>query len=131
MHPFVLEDPRLDGEPIDEVRFVGDVEDGVFEVFSAMAALPRRRARMTPAQVDTLLEALRGGRTLADYNDYERITTLYRWNPITNVFVLEHEGAPGERWSGKCSERKLRDIFLNWRTYEAPEAFRQLMARLR
>ncbi len=86
---------------------------------------------MTPAQVDTLLKVLRNGRTFEDYNGYERITTRYRWDPTAGVFVLEHEGAPGERWSGECSERELRNIFLNWRTYEEPKAFRVLLARLR
>ncbi len=86
---------------------------------------------MTPAQVDTLIKALRHGRTLEDYDEYERITTRYRWDPTAGVFVLEHEGAPSERWSGQWSERQLRDIFLNWRTYETPQAFRRLMARLR
>ena len=86
---------------------------------------------MTPAQVDTLMEALRRGRTFEDYNDHEHITTRYRWDATSGVFVLEHEGSPGERWSGKWSEPELRDIFLKWRTYEDPQAFRQLMARLR
>ncbi|WNG29842.1 hypothetical protein F0U62_41915 [Cystobacter fuscus] len=66
-----------------------------------------------------------------DYNGYERITTLSRWDRTAGVFVLEHERAPGERWSSECSERELRNIFLNWRTYESPEAFRGLLARLR
>jgi hypothetical protein len=47
---------------------------------------------MIPAQVDTLLKALRNGRTLEDYNGYEHITTLSRWDPTAGVFVLEHEG---------------------------------------
>ncbi|QRK08042.1 hypothetical protein JQX13_50180 [Archangium violaceum] len=86
---------------------------------------------MTPAQVDTLLKALRSGRTFEDHNNYEHITTHYRWDATAGVFVLEHEGAPDERWSGEWSEAELRKIFLNWSTYETPEAFRRLMARLR
>jgi len=85
---------------------------------------------MTPEQVDTLLEALRHGYTFEDYNDYEHITTCYRWDPTSGVFMLKHEGSPGKRWSGQWSEPELRNIFLKWRTYEDPQAFQQLMARL-